>query len=41
MKKTIVRIVLTVLFLIALGSTTALADGSIPEQCCVRCTCIR
>jgi hypothetical protein len=33
MKKTIVRIVMTALFLISLASTTALADGSTPEPC--------
>ena len=41
MKKTTVKTVLAVLFLIVLSSSTALADGSVPEQCCIRCSCIR
>ena len=39
MKKTIVCRILVILCLFALSSTTALADGSVPQQCCASCTC--
>jgi hypothetical protein len=39
MKNTIVGSILALLCFLALGSTTALADGSVPQQCCKSCTC--
>jgi hypothetical protein len=41
MKKTMIRVVLAALFLIAPASTSiALADGSVPMPwCCPGCTC--
>jgi hypothetical protein len=34
MKKTVARVTLTIMFLLALSSATALADGSLPEPTC-------
>lgn len=39
MKKTIASAILAALWFLTLSSTTALADGSIPQQCCDGCTC--
>lgn len=41
MKKTIIRIALAMLLLLAAASTPVLADGGLPAPfCCPGCTCL-